>query len=52
MLHFDSNSKLIPLNFILGFYVSFVVGRWWNWYNAIPWPDAVAHAVAAFVGQI
>ncbi|UYV73544.1 hypothetical protein LAZ67_10004060 [Cordylochernes scorpioides] len=32
-------NDLIPLSFVLGFYVSLVVGRWWNQYDAIPWPD-------------
>ncbi|GIY56057.1 bestrophin-1 [Caerostris darwini] len=30
---------LIPLSFVLGFYVSFIATRWWNQYTAIPWPD-------------
>ena len=30
---------MIPLSFILGFYVSFTAARWWNQYEAIPWPD-------------
>ncbi|XP_037075395.1 bestrophin-1-like [Pollicipes pollicipes] len=31
--------NLIPLSFVLGFYVSFVAQRWWQQYMAIPWPD-------------
>jgi hypothetical protein len=34
--------RVIPLTFILGFYVSFVIGRWWNWFMALPWPDEAA----------
>ena len=30
---------MIPLSFILGFYVSFTAQRWWHQYTAIPWPD-------------
>lgn len=30
---------MIPLSFILGFYVSFTASRWWHQYTAIPWPD-------------
>jgi len=32
----------LPLMFILGFYVSMVVTRWWTLYNTLPWPDEVA----------
>ena len=31
-----------PLTFILGFYVSLVVKRWWDQYIQLPWPDDVA----------
>ena len=31
--------SLIPLSFVLGFYVTFVAQRWWQQYTAIPWPD-------------
>lgn len=31
--------EIIPLSFILGFYVSFTANRWWQQYTAIPWPD-------------
>lgn len=31
--------EIIPLSFILGFYVSFTATRWWQQYTAIPWPD-------------
>lgn len=40
MVYFCGNfAELIPLPFILGFYVSFTATRWWNQYTAIPWPD-------------
>jgi len=32
----------LPLTFLLGFYVSLVVGRWWNQYVSLPWPDTIA----------
>lgn len=35
----DEFIKLIPLTFILGFYVAYVAARWWQQYEAIPWPD-------------
>ncbi|XP_037075394.1 bestrophin-4-like [Pollicipes pollicipes] len=41
--------NLIPLSFVLGFYVSFVAQRWWQQYMAIPWPDKILHAIALYV---
>ena len=32
----------IPLTFVLGFYVSLIVGRWWSQYTLLPWPDTMA----------
>ena len=29
----------IPLTFVLGFYVSLIVSRWWSQYTLLPWPD-------------
>lgn len=40
---------LIPLSFVLGFYVSVVMTRWWNQYTAIPFPDPLAVFVSATV---
>lgn len=34
-------SQLIPVSFVLGFYVSLVVARWWDQYNSTPWPDTL-----------
>ncbi|XP_055590759.1 bestrophin-4-like [Uranotaenia lowii] len=39
--------KLIPLSFILGFYVASVMKRWWKQYRTIPWPDGIAVFVSA-----
>jgi len=36
------NSQQLPLTFLLGFYVSLVVKRWWEQYIKLPWPDEVA----------
>ncbi|XP_054727733.1 bestrophin-1 isoform X4 [Anastrepha obliqua] len=44
-----SYSDLIPLSFVLGFYVSIVMTRWWNQYTSIPWPDPIAVFVSANV---
>ncbi|KAL3265240.1 hypothetical protein HHI36_009454 [Cryptolaemus montrouzieri] len=40
---------LIPLSFVLGFYVSVVMTRWWGQYTAIPWPDNLAVFVSTTV---
>ena len=29
----------IPLTFVLGFYVSLIVSRWWSQYTLLLWPD-------------
>ncbi|XP_070575141.1 bestrophin-2-like [Ptychodera flava] len=41
--------SIIPLSFILGFYVALVVGRWWNMYMSVPWIDEFAQLVASNV---
>lgn len=46
-------TNLIPLSFVLGFYVSIVMTRWWSQYTTIPWPDPIAVFVSANVhGQV
>ncbi|GFQ86826.1 bestrophin-4, partial [Trichonephila clavata] len=40
---------LIPLSFVLGFYVSFIATRWWNQYTAIPWPDKLMNSISLYV---
>lgn len=40
---------LIPLSFVLGFYVSFIATRWWNQYTAIPWPDKLMNSIALYI---
>ncbi|CAO1424598.1 unnamed protein product [Diamesa serratosioi] len=45
----DEHSNLIPLSFVLGFYVSIVMTRWWGQYTSIPWPDPIAVFVSATV---
>ncbi|XP_073835883.1 bestrophin-4-like isoform X2 [Musca autumnalis] len=44
-----SYSSLIPLSFVLGFYVNLVMTRWWEQYITIPWPDSLAVYVSAHV---
>ena len=42
-------SKLIPLSFLLGFYVNQVVSRWWSWFSQISWPDTLALYLANYL---
>ncbi|XP_046390989.1 bestrophin-4-like isoform X2 [Ischnura elegans] len=45
----NANIDLIPLSFVLGFYVSIVITRWWDQYMGIPWPDSLAMFVSSLV---
>ncbi|KAM7356212.1 bestrophin-4-like [Cochliomyia hominivorax] len=45
----DSSSALIPLMFVLGFYVSIVIKRWWEQYMTLPWPDSTAVYVSSLI---
>jgi len=39
----------IPMTFVLGFYVSLIVKRWWDQYNLLPWPDSLAIYIAGLL---
>ncbi|XP_059060010.1 bestrophin-4 isoform X2 [Achroia grisella] len=43
------HGNVIPLSFVLGFYVTVVMNRWWNQYTTIPWPDSIAVFVSATI---
>ncbi|KAG8196921.1 hypothetical protein JTE90_027624 [Oedothorax gibbosus] len=45
----ETYTDAIPLSFVLGFYVSLVIGRWWGQYETIPWPDRLAFMIASYV---
>ncbi|XP_073716776.1 bestrophin-2a [Misgurnus anguillicaudatus] len=34
-------ASLIPMSFVLGFYVTLIVNRWWSQYTSIPLPDRI-----------
>ncbi|XP_073761999.1 bestrophin-2a isoform X1 [Danio rerio] len=40
-IYCDNYASLIPMSFVLGFYVTLVVNRWWSQYTSIPLPDRV-----------
>uniref|UniRef100_T1KST6 Bestrophin homolog n=1 Tax=Tetranychus urticae TaxID=32264 RepID=T1KST6_TETUR len=48
----DTYTNFIPLSFVLGFYVTIVVTRWWQQWLAIPWPDKLAMLVSAYLPGI
>ena len=45
-LYCHENLKTVPLTFMLGFYVSLIVSRWWKQYNLLPWPDSFGMLVS------
>lgn len=47
--YFGTHSESIPMSFVLGFYVTLVVGRWWQQYKLLPWPDTLALFVSAAI---
>ena len=44
----ETFNNLIPVAFILGFYVSLVVNRFWEQLNMLPWP----HRLASFTSSL
>ncbi|XP_051003021.1 LOW QUALITY PROTEIN: bestrophin-1 [Acomys russatus] len=48
-LYCDNYIQLIPISFVLGFYVTLVVSRWWSQYESLPWPDRLMSQVSGFV---
>ncbi|XP_072366820.1 bestrophin-4 [Scyliorhinus torazame] len=45
----DKQTSLIPMSFVLGFYVTLIVNRWWNQYTNIPLPDQLMCVVSSNV---
>ena len=39
----------IPITFLIGFYVSQVVSRWWDQFMSLPWPDQLALKLVTFM---
>lgn len=43
----------IPMSFVLGFYVTLIVKRWWDQYWILPMPDSLALYISASIhGQV
>ncbi|XP_057565197.1 bestrophin-2 [Hippopotamus amphibius kiboko] len=49
VLYCDQYASLIPISFVLGFYVTLVVHRWWDQYLCMPLPDALMCVVVGTV---
>nr|VZI10741.1 unnamed protein product [Spirometra erinaceieuropaei] len=45
----DGISGQLPVSFVLGFFVSGVIGRWFHTYMYIPWLNAVTYSVMSAV---
>ena len=48
-VYFRRNGDAIPLSFILGFYVTQVVTRWWGQFNSLAWPDTLAMNLLSYL---
>jgi len=42
-------SNLIPVAFVLGFYVSIIFRRFWSQFSLIPWPTSTSMYIVAYV---
>ncbi|CAL8261627.1 unnamed protein product [Merluccius merluccius] len=51
-MYCDRYAELIPVSFVLGFYVTLVVSRWWGQFESVPWPDRLAALVGGHVRGI
>ncbi|XP_066204164.1 bestrophin-2a isoform X1 [Saccopteryx leptura] len=49
VIYCDQYASLIPVSFVLGFYVNLVVHRWWNQYLCMPLPDPLMCIVSGTV---
>ncbi|XP_069831170.1 bestrophin-3 isoform X1 [Dendropsophus ebraccatus] len=48
-LYCDRYAEQIPVTFVLGFYVTLVVNRWWNQFVNLPWPDRLMLLISSNV---
>ncbi|XP_069575295.1 bestrophin-3-like isoform X1 [Brachyistius frenatus] len=48
-MYCDKYAEQIPVTFVLGFYVTLVVNRWWNQFLNLPWPDRLMFHISSCV---
>ncbi|XP_040006273.1 bestrophin-3-like isoform X1 [Xiphias gladius] len=48
-IYCDKYAEQIPVTFVLGFYVTLVVNRWWNQFVNLPWPDRLMFHISSCV---
>ncbi|KAK2859213.1 hypothetical protein Q5P01_003833 [Channa striata] len=48
-MYCDRYAEQIPVTFVLGFYVTLVVNRWWNQFVNLPWPDRLMFHISSCV---
>ena len=48
-IYADNFNSSIPITFLIGFYVSQVVSRWWDQFMTLPYPDVLALKLVAFI---
>ncbi|KAK1906870.1 Bestrophin-3 [Dissostichus eleginoides] len=48
-MYCDKYAEQIPVTFVLGFYVTLVVNRWWNQFVNLPWPDRLMFLISSCV---
>lgn len=51
VVYCEALEKMIPLSFILGFYVTYILQRWWSQFQSIPWPDSIMHLLTLYVAE-
>ncbi|KAK7105814.1 bestrophin homolog 17-like [Littorina saxatilis] len=49
VIHCNSYTNFIPISFVLGFYVTVVVGRWWQQFQNVPWPDRTLFVLCTYL---
>uniref|UniRef100_A0A914UWT6 Bestrophin homolog n=1 Tax=Plectus sambesii TaxID=2011161 RepID=A0A914UWT6_9BILA len=45
----EQYTSSLPVTFVLGFYVSIILTRWWNIFLSIPWPDNLGLCIATYI---
>ncbi|XP_029440972.1 bestrophin-2 [Rhinatrema bivittatum] len=48
-IYCNDYANLIPMSFVLGFYVTLVVNRWWSQYASMPMPDRLMCVISGNV---